>query len=703
MKKNKNKLSLLIAVLVLFGTVIPYIPAKATVTTSESDNSNELREVYSECGHLQFNVAAGSNVNSKGNREYSHVSAMKQYEKNHSSKLQGNSSGGYLDGSKNEGGTIQKAYLIIETSTIDYSLPDYPITFVSGTTGRTITSKPEVYFFDKTYSSGNERRSGMIDVTNFVKENGYGWYYCCNIPYCIDGSDWGSDQFAGWKLIVIEENYNVPMRILKLKLGAQNIMGEGESSEITISGEGIRTTRTEDVTGQFLFGMAGADPGPVQANSIQYAYGNVNNPHELSDWKTFKTTSGVRTPENPLVFISSRNGVPLDSETSFENPVYFKGGNYSSTNENGSYQAGAGDLELLDITTTSDYYHDVKIDKDQLMVGFRFETVTNCALMTTVLGLAIDIDVPSYDNKCDVTYDNETNTFKIEGTLENVTPLYDVGISVPEFVFEYDPDLTVASYTARITSLVEDDSAKYERVLNKNEIQFDKENHKLTFQIEGITNGNTKAKINTKTDTLFYTIILTVDKVKDYYDNITYVNGSLVSSGTDTNLYLTKIAASNLRNSLSGIVTRKNLAGKITWNDNNDEEHYRPREIEVSLCMDSVAIDTMKVTGNGNIWEYSFDDLSVYKTLDYQFDYEALIKEEYEHYTPSYDGNNIIMNLKQRYIPTNKAIPQSVSLLNNAITDMTPFGLNIGVLSEAYGITDDMNYSYMEKIVNSDN
>lgn len=695
MKIFKRISAIILSVALMFP--LPQITA-AAITTSESVNTNQLIEVENLVGHYQFNIAAGSNVNSKGDRGYSHVDSMKTFEKNHSSKLLGNSSGGYLDGTYNEGGTIYKAYLVIETSTIDFSLPDYPITFVAGSTNNKLETKVEYYCFDTTYSSGNERRAGYIDVTDFVKKNGYGWYYVCNIPYSTDGASWNSDQFAGWKLIVIEENYNVPMRMLKLKLGSQNVLGAGESSSISISGEGIKTTRTTDVTGQFLFGMAGADPSSVQSNSILYS---CSNSEKDISYNTITTKTGVRTPLNPLTFISSRNGNPLNMEVNFENPVYFNGSTYSSTNTNGSYLAGSGDLELLDINTTSDFYHDVKLTKDKSLITFKFETVTECALMTSVLGIAVDIDVPVYDNQCSITYNKDSNEFTVEGVLTNVTDLYDIGIISPVFSFVYDESLTVANYSARITSLVEDDSAKYERKLTNSDIKIDKQNHSINFNIEGILKNNKKNDKNIKNDTVYYTITLVPNWVKDYYDNTVYITGTLFSSNTNTGLYLDKISAKTIRNTLDGIITKKSLSGKIIWNDNSDEKSYRPLNIEVSLCMDSVPIDTIDVTGRGNIWEYSFDDLNIYKTLDYQYDYEALIKEEYEHYTVSYDNGDIIFNIEEKYIPENKIITNSVTQTEKVISDITLLNLDLSGISDVYEIFDNLDSKYKEIITNN--
>lgn len=679
------------------------ITTNAVITNPESNNSNVLTEVESLIGHYQFNITAGSNINSKGDRGYSHVDSMAAYEKDHSSKLLGNSSGGYLDGSYNEDGSIYKAYLIIETSTVDYSLPDYPITFVSGTTNNKLETKVEYYCFDSTYSSGNERRAGYIDVTDFVKKNGYGWYYVCNIPYSSDGASLESDQFAGWKLIVIEENLSIPMRILKLKIGAQNISGAGSAVSIDINRDGIRTVRSGTVSGQLLFGVSGADPSTSgQNNSITYTCDNSIIDGSTQQWKTFTTKTEIRTKENPLCFISSRNGTPLQEESNFENSVYFYNGEFSTTNVNGSYRTGSGDLELLDISQTSNFYHDVKFENDKRNISCKFETTANCSLMISTLGICVDIDVPVYDNDYTITYDKENEKFLVSGVLSNITDLYDIGLSNALFNFEYDDSLEIVEYDAKITSILSDDSGKYEATLLGSDIVLDRTNHIISFNINGISKEERNTK-NLKNDVLYYNIALEPKNVKDYYDNTIYISGIFFSDDKDTKLFFDKIAAENITNSLDGIITKRSLVGKIIWEDNSDEKNVRPTKIKVSLCMDSVPIDTLEVTGRGNIWEYKFEDLNIYKTLDYVYDYEALIKDEYENYDIIYSetSNNITFRIKEKYIPDNNIVKNASNAMENIVSDITLTNIGFNTLLDCYGISCAIDYKYRDIMKNN--
>lgn len=103
-----------------------------------------MRDVEYLIGRYQFNIAAGSNLNSAVSRELGHSLAVKKYEKDHTVTMLGNSSGGYLDGSYNADGNIYKAYLVIETSEDGGELSQYPITMISN--NNTIEEKIDYYF-----------------------------------------------------------------------------------------------------------------------------------------------------------------------------------------------------------------------------------------------------------------------------------------------------------------------------------------------------------------------------------------------------------------------------------------------------------------------------------------------------------------------------------------------------------------------------
>lgn len=712
-KKLIRNISILTLTLSLIFSLIPNINIEAAkqVTTSTSINSNQLVEVASIVGHYQFNIAAGSNINAKGNRGYSHVESMAQYEKDHSSTVKGNSSGGFLDGSQNENGSIYKAYLVVETSTSDYSLPDYPITFVSGNTNQILKTKVEYYCFTETYSSGNVRRSGYIDVTDFIKQNGYGWYYCCNIPYSTNSVSSNSDQFAGWKLIVIEENYELPMRMLKLQLGCQNINGAGQSSELEISGDGITTATTKVVTGQFLFGMAGADPSASQQNNkITYADTNQmsNNEDNPIVYKNITTKNNVRTSKNPLNFISSKNGQPLQMQSNYEDEnIYFKNGSFSKKQTEGSILTGSGDLELLNIDSSSSYYHNVAIAQGQSRVLFRFETVTDVALMTSVLGMAIDIDVPEYVHDYTMAYDEEEGVFHLTGTISNVTQYFSIGLAKnPQFVINFDENLSVKDYSARLTSLGDTDAGKVERILGSNEIQIDKKSNKIIFSITSnkSTDGNATdySQMNVKNDVLYYSVDLTVNKVRDNYSTYLYTTGNLYTSAKVTSLYLDKLAIKEINCGLQGLDTKTDYTVKIIWDDNNDAEGLRPTYLNIGLCMDYINIYTQEISGRDNEWTFDFKDLDIYRTLDYRYVYTAEIAEKLDNYVPIYseDGWTITMKLRDKVPTSNIVDDYSLEIITNICNGLSSVKTDESATYKLYNIDKIIEDTYVE-ILNS--
>lgn len=656
-----KKISIFLMALFVFAPLVNTVPVYAAVTTSESDNSNELQEVENLVGHYQFNVAAGSNINSnyledEEGREYSHLTEMKKYEHDHSEKLKGNSSGCLLDGSYNEGGSIHSAYLIIETSTSDLALPDYPITFVSEK-GNVLESKVEKYCFEKTYSSGNDRRSGYINVTDFVKENGYGMYYVCNIPFNCDDQKNGNDEFAGWKLIVIEENESIPIRILKLKIGSQSIGGKGQSTTITVNGEGIRTAKAKEVTGQFLYGMSGADfcYDGGQYNSISYGYGvdKIND----SDFRDINETTGIRTKNNPLCEISTRNGMPLKTVSGFEHPRYIYSGSIFSEQQPGGFETGSGDLELLDINEDGSKYHDVSIAKDQGVVSFKFETVEDVVLMASAMGIAIDIDVPVYEHSYTMRQNEDEGTFVIEGEFQNVTELFDIGLKNPYFVMEYDKDLKLNSCEVRLTSLGESDEGKEEKVITMNDIKVDEQGHKLMIPIEGVGFSGTSDKVNMKNDKLFYKLTFKPSEWKDAYDSRIYATGNLFSSKKDTGMNIDKVALQTISASQDAVETKVDIKAKVVWNDAENKDKKRPKQLTVYLTNDSVPIKPQKLKGKTDTWEFEYNDQPIYRDMNTQIIYGVGLDEDDKlgEYKKDYDvevvktsDNSFIINMNYK-------------------------------------------------------
>ncbi|WP_276519105.1 hypothetical protein [Adlercreutzia muris] len=120
----------------------------------------------------------------------------------------------------------------------------------------------ERYYPEIVYQDGaGQRASCYFDVTDFVKEQGYGTYTGINVPFSdINGTAQaavGSDCFGGWKLIVIEENPDLEStRMVRLKLGGTAVNPKNKP-EVVISGDGLMVA--PNPTGELLVSMDGTD------------------------------------------------------------------------------------------------------------------------------------------------------------------------------------------------------------------------------------------------------------------------------------------------------------------------------------------------------------------------------------------------------------------------------------------------------------
>ena len=122
------------------------------------------------------------------------------------------------------------------------------------------------YYPSKVYcDNGNTRTSCYFDVTDFVKAQGYGTYAGINIPYTnMTAGTWGTgtDLFGAWKLIVVEEDPALPLRMMKLKLGGESVVN-GATTTVTIQGNGLVIKGGGKVkpSGELLVSMDGYDIG----------------------------------------------------------------------------------------------------------------------------------------------------------------------------------------------------------------------------------------------------------------------------------------------------------------------------------------------------------------------------------------------------------------------------------------------------------
>lgn len=116
--------------------------------------------------------------------------------------------------------------------------------------------------------------------------------------------------------------------------------------------------------------------------------------------------------------------------------------------------------------------------------------------------------------------------------------------------------------------------------------------------------------------------------------------------------YQSKVNGMNLVNSHTPEVT--SVSGQKTWEDENDKDGLRPKEIQVRLLANGKDTGKVVTAGEATGWKYSFEKLAKYeagKEITYTVE-EVSVPEGY---TPKVDG----MNITNRHTPEKPQIPQT--------------------------------------------
>ena len=81
------------------------------------------------------------------------------------------------------------------------------------------------------------------------------------------------------------------------------------------------------------------------------------------------------------------------------------------------------------------------------------------------------------------------------------------------------------------------------------------------------------------------------------------------------------------------------VSGSKTWNDNNNQDGFRPETITIHLLADGQVIDTKVVSADDN-WSWSFENLPKYENHGTLINY-SVTEEQVEDYSTEYDGYNV--------------------------------------------------------------
>lgn len=118
-------------------------------------------------------------------------------------------------------------------------LTDYPMTLVGPKGGSIKANSNTVYVSNYSYNGVGVT---ITDVTDFVKSQGFGTYQGWDIPYRTRAAQYKFDDYAMWRLIAVCEDDNLPVRMLRLKMGSD--MTSGTRVSVDIEGDGVRTKST---------------------------------------------------------------------------------------------------------------------------------------------------------------------------------------------------------------------------------------------------------------------------------------------------------------------------------------------------------------------------------------------------------------------------------------------------------------------------
>ena len=138
-----------------------------------------------------------------------------------------------------------------------------------------------------------------------------------------------------------------------------------------------------------------------------------------------------------------------------------------------------------------------------------------------------------------------------------------------------------------------------------------------------------------------------LDRYKDGKEIVYSVKEVKVPEG-----YTSKANGMNLTNNHTPATT--SVSGQKIWDDDNDKDGLRPKEIQVRLLANSKDTGKVVTVSEATGWKYSFEKLAKYeagKEITYTVEEVAVP----EGYTPKVDG----MNITNRHTPEKPQIPQT--------------------------------------------
>ncbi len=316
------------------------------------------------------------------------------------------------------------------------------------------------------------------DVTEIVKDTGYGNYAVCNIPYFNwgdDGDRGGGEAPGSWQLIVVEEDDSFPLRAVKLDMGAKFYLGKDFGSELSL-GNGLKSKSVGTTTGQVFFGASNSSTYEAMTENIE----------------TYNEGGGIIGN----VVSNTTNSAGL-----------YKNGNLVNDRDR---ENGCIRMDLSSI--------DSNMGNNANRINL---TVQNTGWTTSfLLGLAIDIAYPDFA-RTQTTTVHSASSATVEGEFRNVAVTNDTGIYDGNMTVQLDSGLTPTSATAVVNG-----STQIEGTINGNTVTFN------GSAVASMMNGST----------ISYTVQCQANNAgKTVFENSAGFHGYLRSDGINTGYWIERM------------------------------------------------------------------------------------------------------------------------------------------------------------------
>ena len=341
---------------------------------------------------------------------------------------------------------------------------------------------PEYAINDWRVVGGNPGMRSMFcmaaDVTEIVRNSGYGEYAVCNIPYFHwgdDGDRGGGEAPGSWQMIVVEEDDSFPVRAVKLDMGAKFYLGKDFGSELSF-GKGLKSKSVGAATGQVFFGASNSSTYEAMTENIE----TYNERGDVIGKVASNTTNSAGLYKNgSLVNARDRDKGCIRIDLS---------------NIDGSMGNQANRINL---------------------------TVQNTGWTTSfLLGMAVDIAYPDFVGTQTTTV-HSGSSVTVEGEFGNVADTNDTGIYEGNMTVQLDSALTPTGATAVVNG-----STQIEGTINGNTVTFN------GSKVASMMNGST----------ISYTVQCQVNNGgKKVFENSAGFHGYLRSDGTNTGYWVERM------------------------------------------------------------------------------------------------------------------------------------------------------------------